>query len=314
MKYLALAAAMAAGLASPLLADYPEQPIKLIVPTGAGGGMDTTARIVQRTIEANNLLPESIAIVNMKGAGGTIGTREVLKANPDGYTFGFWHEGIVTSNVMGVVDYDHNDFEIVGATGFVGLGIGVRKDSDIASLKDLLERGKSAPDTLSAATNIGLTVHFFPLLVAEEAGAKFRFVQAGGGAKRLAAVLGGHNDFATFGVNELVKHKDSGLRAIAVLANERSAALPDVPTAAEIGIPVSAQHTRIWLAPKGTPEDRLNVMRDALRAAMSNADLQAEFETLGISASFIEPDALDAQLDDFSAKIAPLVETVKASK
>lgn len=313
MKFFALTAAALMALASPVLAQYPEQPIKLIVPTGAGGGMDTTARIVQRTIEENDLLAQPVAIVNMKGAGGTIGTRAVKDASPDGYTMGFWHEGIVTSNVMGVVDYNHNDFEIVGGTGFVGLGIGVKDDSDIADMSDLLARGKANPDTLTAATNIGLTVHFFPLLVAEEAGATYRFVQAGGGAKRLAAVLGGHNDFATFGVNELVKNKESGLRAIAVLADERSAALPDVPTAKELGIDVVAQHTRIWLAPKGTPQDRLEVLRDALRKAMANPSLIEEMTGLGITANFIEPDTLAKQLGGFSDRITPLATKIKAS-
>ena len=309
-----LLAAVALTAAGPVLADYPDQPIKLIVPTGSGGGMDTSARIVQRTIEENALLPVPVAIVNMDGAGGTIGMRSVRDADPDGYTLGFWHEGLVTSAVMGVVDFDHDGFEIIGGTGFVDLGIGVRADGDIASLEDLLRRGREAPDTLTAATNIGLTIHFFPLLVAEAGDASFRFVQSGGGAKRLAAILGGHNDFAAFGVNELVQHKESGLRAIAVLSRERSPALPDVPTAIEQGIDVVAQHTRIWVAPKGTPQDRLDILRAALRTAMADADLQAEFEALGITATFVEPETLAQDLTAFRTRIEPLMTKVRASQ
>ena len=313
VSLLSLALALAVAGPAPASAEFPEQPIRLIVPTGAGGGMDGTARIVQRTIDENDLLPETLAIVNMPGAGGTIGTRAVKDAEPDGYTLGFWHEGLVTSAAMGVTDYDQDAFEIVGGTGFVDLGLGVKADSDIGDLDTLLERGREAPDTIKAGTNMGITVHFFPLLVAEAGGATFRFVQVGGGAKRLASVLGGHTDFAAFGVNEFVTHEAAGLKPIVVLTDERHPALPDVPTAKESGIDVTARHTRIWLAPKGTPDDRLETVREALRGAMSNPGLIEEFNGLGVSPVFIEPEDIRARLDAFGERIAPLVETVQSA-
>ena len=80
--------------------------------------MDSVARILQRYFEANpDVLGSNVVVVNMAGAGGTIGTRAIMEAEPDGYTVGFWHEGLITSAAMGVVDYDHGSFEVLGGDG-----------------------------------------------------------------------------------------------------------------------------------------------------------------------------------------------------
>jgi tripartite-type tricarboxylate transporter receptor subunit TctC len=113
---LACGLALSAGLATTALAEYPERPIRVIVPTDAGGSVDAIARVIQRHVEANDPLGQKLAVVNMPGAGGTIATRNVRDADPDGYTIGLWHEGLVTSRVMGVVDFDHSDLRILGGT------------------------------------------------------------------------------------------------------------------------------------------------------------------------------------------------------
>ena len=86
-------------------------------------------RLLQRAIAEKNLLPEKMVIVNQPGAGGTIGTRKIKQAKPDGYTIGMWHSGIVTSEAMGIVDYDHSDFEVICMSGYTELLLGVKEDS-----------------------------------------------------------------------------------------------------------------------------------------------------------------------------------------
>jgi tripartite-type tricarboxylate transporter receptor subunit TctC len=308
-RLAAIAGAVMALGASPALAEYPEKPIKIIVPTNAGGGMDSTARILQRHLEEKDGV--KIAVVNMPGAGGTIGTRAIMEAEPDGYTVGFWHEGIITSAAMGVVDYDHSAFEVLGSTGFAELGFGVGEDNPIDSFEKLLETAGAEPDSVKCATNVGLPVHFVPLMVADEADVQFRYVQVGGGAKRMPSVVAGHTDFAIFGVLEFVKFEEAGLKPIVVFADERSEVVPDVPTAKELGVDVIASSGRIWLAPKGTPDDRLEFLTGMLREAMANEEVRTRFEELGMTAEFVEPEDVKANLDEWKAKAMPLVEKAR---
>lgn len=304
------AAGLALSLAGPALAEYPDKPIRIIVPTNAGGGMDSTARILQRHLEAEKGI--NLAVVNMAGAGGTIGTRAIMEADPDGYTIGFWHEGLITSAAMGVVDYDHTAFEILGSTGFAPLGFGVGEDNEIDTFEELLKTAEANPDQVKCATNVGLPVHFVPLMVADAADVEFRYVQVGGGAKRMPSVVAGHTDFAIFGVLEFVQFKEAGLKPIVVFSEERSPVVPDVPTAKEHGIDVVAASSRIWLAPKGTPPEQLEFLTAMLRDAMAAPEVKARFEELGMTAEFVEPEEVEADLDRWKERATPLVEAARS--
>lgn len=303
-----LAAALALTIAMPhAFAEYPDKPVRIIVPTQAGGGMDTVARILQKYNDETNFLGNKIVIINKPGAGGTIATRTIRESDPDGYTIGFWHEGLITSKVMGVVDYDHSDFEVLGATGYGALGLGVSKNSSIKSFKDLIDAAKANSGSVKVATNVGLPVHFVPLMVEKAAGVQFKFVQVGGGAKRFPSVVATHTDTAIFGAAEFIKWADADLVPVILFAEKRLDLLPDLPTAKEMGIDVLAASNRIWLAPKGTPEDVTAHITKALEMAMADPAVKKQFQELGLIADFVPPDVLKAQLDDWKARAEPLV-------
>ena len=133
-------------LALTAFADYPERPIKVIVPTDPGGSIDTVARTLARVIGENDWLSEKMVVVNQPGAGGTIATRRIKDAPDDGYTIGLWHQGLVTSKAMGIVDYDHTAFEILCSSGYSEVGIGTGPKSRIKTYDDLLPESKRAPD------------------------------------------------------------------------------------------------------------------------------------------------------------------------
>lgn len=308
------AAALAFVMSGSAQADYPEKPIKIIVPTGAGGSMDSIGRIFQRAFYDKKIISQKAVIINLPGAGGTIGTRKIKEAEPDGYTIGFWHDGIMTSKAMGVVDYDHTDFELIGISGYSELGLGVRKDSPYKSLDDAIAKLKSEPKSIKVATNIGLPVHFNPLIVFSSAGVDALMVQAGGGAKRLASILGGHTDTAIFSVPEFVKFKKSGLVPMVLLSDKRNPMLPDVGIAKESGIDFVVRSNRIWLAPKGTPKDVVAYLSNAIKTAMDDPDVKAEFENLGVASEFIGPDETKVLLKQYLDKIVPLVATARQLK
>lgn len=312
--FRALALSLAVGLvAAPAAAQYPEKPIRIIVPTDAGGAIDGIARIFQRAFEEHQLVGAPVVVVNMPGAAGAVGTRAVKDAEPDGYTIGLWHNGLVTSAATDVTDYDHTAFELIGSTGFVELGLGAKEGSPIASFDAMIEQAKEEPGSVKVAVNIGLPVHFIPLMVAEEAGVEMRMVQVGGGAKRLASVLGGNTDTALFSIQELVKYEPSGLVPVVVFSEERVSQLPDVPTAKEKGVDVIATDSRIWLAPKGTPEDRVAHLQEAFQKAMEIPEVKEQLESFGINPSFVESDELVAELDRARDAVLPLVEKARSA-
>ena len=104
---------------------YPHRPIKLVVPFGPGGGTDTYARIIEKAIEDENLLPVPLVIINLEGAGATIGSRRVKNARPDGYTMMVLHDAILTAKYSGTVNYGPEAFKPVAATGEVGMIVAV---------------------------------------------------------------------------------------------------------------------------------------------------------------------------------------------
>lgn len=311
VKTAVLAGALTLAAGGTAWAEYPEKPIRIIVPTDPGGAIDGLVRIFQRAFEEQQILKQPVVVVNMPGAGGTVGTRAIKDAEPDGYTIGLWHTGLVTSAAMGVTDYDQGAFSIIGSTGFVQTGLGVKADSRVASFADLLAMAKQGDGNIKVAINVGLPVHFIPLMVSEANGGGMRMVQAGGGAKRLASVLGGHTDTALFSVQELLKFQEAGLKPVVVFSEERVPELPDVPTARESGIDVLASDARVWLAPAGVPADRLKVLRDAFVTAMASESVRTQLESYGITPEFVDTEAVVAELNRVRAEVMPLVAKVK---
>jgi tripartite-type tricarboxylate transporter receptor subunit TctC len=290
---------------------YPEKPIRVIVPSAAGGSTDLVARILQLTLERIKGLPQPLAVVNNAAAGGVVGTRTIRDAEPDGYTIGVWHMGLLTAPAMGVVDYDHTAFESVAQVGRIQVGLGVREDSRFRSAKDLIEAAKAQPNTVTVATNIGLLPHFVPLMLANEAGVSFRFVQAGGGALRLKSLLGAHTEVTLFSLSELITFKASGVRPLVLFTDKRNPAAPDIPAVTEAGYRTAFDERILVLAPKGTPADRVKVLADAFRAAMDDPDLVKRFGEQGIERAFLTGPALRTALDEANAQVRAVAEEVK---
>ena len=129
-------------------------------------------------------------------AGGTTGTRRVEESEADGYTVGVFHMGLLTAPAMGVVDYDHGSFEMIGQVGRTQVGMGTLADGRFKSIQDVLAEAKTRPETITVAMNIGLLPHFVPLMFEQSAEVRFRYVQAGGGAVRLKSLLGRHTELS----------------------------------------------------------------------------------------------------------------------
>ncbi|MEM7383413.1 MAG: tripartite tricarboxylate transporter substrate binding protein [Verrucomicrobiota bacterium] len=289
-------------------AQFPERPVDIIVPFGAGGGSDVFVRILQKAIRENELSPQPFVIRNVGGAGGTIGSRRALGAVPDGHTLLCLHDGIYTARHYGTADWGPADFEPIAATGRSGVVVAVAEGSPYATLLDLMEDAKQRPYRVVCGTNLGAPSHYSALFLQEGMpGARFRFTQSGGGAKRLAQLKGGHVEVTGFSISEFVQFKGAGIRALAVLNEERVPALPDLPTARELGVNVIDSLIQFWWAPKGTPPDRVQFFSEVLRQTMNTPEVRERLMQLHIEPLFLTGKDLDEVLEERGRRLEKLV-------
>jgi len=264
-----------------LQGDYPSKPITVIVPFAAGGGSDVFVRIFQNAIRKNNLCPQPIVIKNIAGAGGTIGSRSAKNATPDGHTILCLHDGIYTAQHYGNADWGPNNFEPIAATGRSGVVVAVGEDSPYSSLNELMEEAKDRPYQLVYGTNLGAPNHYSALFLQNgKSGAKFRFTQTGGGAKRLAQLKGGHIDLTGFSVAEYQQFKDAGIKALASLGEERESSFPNLTTALEQEVRATHDLMQFWWAPQNTPPERIAYLQNLLAEAMATREIKESFQNL----------------------------------
>jgi tripartite-type tricarboxylate transporter receptor subunit TctC len=303
---------IALGVASPAGAQYPDKPIRVIVPFSAGNNVDTIVRIFKKAIEDSKLLPQPLVIVNVDGAAGTVGSRRVKDAEPDGYTFLALHQTILTTAALGRVEYGAEAFESVAGTASECTVTTVAQGAPYKSLADLLKSAKDTPSTLIHAANIGAVNHMIGVMLqGTQPGASFRFVQTGGGPENFAALKGGHAVTSVFTTSEYLRYKDGGIRALAFLGPERHPLLKDLPTAKEQGFDVSFCIQIWWWAPKGTPRDRIDAFATALEKAAKTPYVIEQLEKIANVPTFVRGNALTKLIAEYDANIRKVVPLMK---
>ncbi|MCB2191045.1 MAG: tripartite tricarboxylate transporter substrate binding protein [Deltaproteobacteria bacterium] len=292
-------------------AEYPEKPVKVIVPYAAGGFTDSTVRVIQKGL--TKTLPQPMVVINVPGGGAVIGARQAKDLPADGYNLLVHIVALITTRVMGVSDFGTEAFEPIAQTGTNDMMICVAKKSPYKTLDDLVAAAKAKPKTLREAVNIGAIVHFLSLMFCDAAGdMQVRYVQTGGGAKRLASILGGHADYCILGTTEAKATYESGdIRVLAVLADKRSRFYPDVPTAKELGYGAPYFGMDLWwFAPKGTPLDRIKVMETALAKAVEIPEVSDSLQARAMEVAYMDR----AQLTQKLANIKQMVEALAKKK
>jgi tripartite-type tricarboxylate transporter receptor subunit TctC len=253
--------------------DYPTRPITLIVPYPPGGGVDVMGRLVGQRLSA--ALGQQVVIENRGGAGGMIGTRDLAKAAPDGYTLGMMLTGISLSPNAG---YDINkDFTPIGLIASTPIFVVANPAFPAKTLTDVVALAKKEPGKLSAGTPPAPTLNFFAAkLFNLVAGVDITTVTYKGTAPLTNDVLGNHVPLGFDTIPAAVSNVQAGqLRAIAVTGTTRSAALPDVPTAAESGLPgFEAVQYYGLTAPAGVPRPIVERLNNELRKILADDDFK----------------------------------------
>ena len=311
---LALLVLSAAGLAA--AQDYPSRPITLIVPYAAGGGNDLMARIAAEKM--SKLIGQHVVIENRGGAGGSIATRQVAKAEPDGYTLGLGGTGTlaIDPTLYGNVGYDpRKDFAPIGLIASSALVVCVHPSLAAHSIADLIALAKAQPGSLNyASAGTGSGIHLATEYFAAVAGIKLTHIPYKGSSPALADLAGGHVAIYFSSLPPAIGLVREGkVRALAVTSAKRTAMLPDLPTVAEAALPGYdvVLHYGI-VAPGGTPRAVVEKLSVALRNAVMSEELKARLADDGAEPLASTADEYAADIDREESKWSAIVKLAGA--
>jgi tripartite-type tricarboxylate transporter receptor subunit TctC len=279
---LAAAAAFACTFAAH--ADtWPSKPIHVVVPFGPGGANDIVARYVAEGVAKE--LGQAVVVDNKPGAGSVLGADFVAHAAPDGYTFLAPAAGVITNAMIKKsMPYKEEDLVPVAMLAVSPSVIVVSADSPIKDLKSFIAQSKKGDGFTFSTAGTGSTPHFVAEMLKLKAGAALRIVPYKSGSEGVLAVLSKQVDATSEGSPVVLPQIKAGkLRPLASTWSRRVAALPDIPTAQELGFKdLVIGHWAGLFAPKGTPEDILEKMNAAVNKALKSPELRARLVPQGI--------------------------------
>jgi len=286
---LALLLAVFSSLA--LAQAYPAKPIRLIIPFPPGGSNDVVGRAIGQQLAER--LGQGVVIDNRGGAGGIIGTEQAAKSPPDGYTLLLISTAFPTSIAFNRLPQDAmKSFAPVAMLGSGPALLVVPASSPANSVKDLLDLLRKKPGELNAAAaGIGSFQHMATELFRLQSGTDFVIVQYKGGGPALTDVIAGQVQMNLGSLVQMMPHVRSGkLKGLGVGGAKRVAALPDVPTIAEAGVP-GYEANNWWgiLAPAGTPGPILNRLYSEITAILDSPETRKRFELEGAEVMRMSP-------------------------
>ena len=298
-RRLALAGVTAA-LAAPWLAAqgrWPQKPLRIVVPFGAGGVADLTARAVGQKLA--DQIGQGVVIDNRPGAGGVTAGALVGQAPPDGYTLLLMSNGTaVSEGLFRKLPFDaQKDFAPVSLLGTFDIALVVPQESRLRTLADLLAHARGNPGKLNIATvAVGSTQNLAAELFKTTAGIDVQVVPFNGTPAVINALRAGEVDAAVEILAPIKPQIDArALRALATFGDKRSAALPGVPTAGESGGALAGLQIASWnalAAPAKTPAEVILRLNRELQKALGSADLRKKLAEQGVEARWTTPEDL----------------------
>ncbi len=311
MKSLFASLAVVAALGAPMtaLAAFPEKPIEIVVPFNAGGGTDIMTRIFAEHLA--DALESPVVVVNRPGAGGEVGMTEVAEAAPDGYKLIVINTpNVLTIPVEREARFSVDSFDLLGTIAEDPGTLSVLDDSEITSIEELAAAAGAAPDEITFGTaGVGSAGHIAVLLFEQAAGVSMRHIPYSGSSEVRTGLLNGDIMVATANLGEALTFADGQpWRILGVMASERVASQPDLPTFAEAGFPITAGSLRGLGAPAGTPDDVLETLRTAMAEVMASEAFIEASAAANVPLRYLDHEAHAATLADGSQNIQALWE------
>jgi tripartite-type tricarboxylate transporter receptor subunit TctC len=306
----AAAAGLYPGLAS-AQQSYPSRPVRFVLPFGAAGVADITSRIAAEKL--GDKLGQRFVVENQPGPGGIAAARAVLSQAADGYTIGLVTNGTsISAAIYKTLPFDPvKDFACISTIGAFDLFFATNAESEFKTLPDFIKAAREQPGKLNVGTiNVGGTQNLAAELLKSLAGVNFQIIPYRGTPDVIVALL--RND-----VQLLVEFyapikstlADKKIRAVASSGTQRSPFLPDVPTAAEAGVP--GYEVTSWngvFAPVGTPAEILALLNKSIHEMVAMPDVKQRYADLGIEAKASTPEQLKARLEGDIKKWAAVIE------
>lgn len=302
-RHLALLLSILTTLSATARADYPDRPIRLVIPFTPGGTNDIVGRLVTEGMGAR--LGQPFVIENRGGAGGMLGAEVVAKAAPDGYTLLLGGSGslTITSLVHPRVPYDvATAFAPIGLMGQGPNVIVVHPSLPVRTLSELQALARRASPPLSyASPGVGSTGHAAGALIVQTLGVEMDHIPYRGTGPALNDLIAGRVQVFTNALAPMLPHIQAGtLRAIAIAGRRRSEAMPDLPTTGEQGFPDIQAATWFGLfATGGTPPDRISRLHAALNATLAEPEVRRKLREGGIE---VEPSESPEEFARFFAE------------
>ena len=282
-------------------AEYPDHPVRLVVPQAAGSATDNFARLLAPSLSQQ--LGQPVVVDNRPGGALTVGIDAVAKAPADGYTIGLGPVGAlaITRHMVAKLPYDiERDLQPVALvqTGYMLLAVSPKLP--INSVAELIAYAKANPGKLfNASSSNGSPGHVSGELFKFMTGTQIVHVPYKGGAPAIADLIAGNVQLMFESTNSISPYVKNGrVRGLAVSGAKRSAAFPQLPTIAEAGVP--GYEATLWLnifGPPHMPEELVQRLAAEIQRALQDAELQASFRTAGVEAHFMPPQDLGAFID-----------------
>jgi len=290
----ALVAVLGVACVDTAAAAWPERPVRMIVSFPAGSSTDVPGRIVAAPLSTR--LGQPLVVENIAGAAGGIGARTIARSAPDGYTIGLASSSAfsIAPSLQAKLAYDPlKDFtplSLIGRTPYI---IVASPTLGIKTWRELIELARAKPDSLNyGSAGPGSVTHLATLLLASETKTKFNHIPYKTSASANTDLIAGRIHFQMAGVGAALPLVAAGTIPLAVTGRKRLAALPDVPTIAELGVPNF--DVSFWLGivgPAGMPRDIVGRISGDMKAVLAMESVQSALAAQGLDAEWISPDA-----------------------
>ncbi len=304
---LSVATATGFAFAAPAQADFPERPVEMIVPWSPGGGSDTLMRIVSNHVEPH--LGQPMPVINMPGVSGTRGLDEARERPADGYTVAQVHEGLLTSYHTGLTTVQLEDFEPIAALTQSPQFFVANADMPYETMEEFVEFARENPGEVNVGVTLAGVPHLHSAMLEDAADLEFSYVGYEGTGERIRALVGGHIDVAIGDIASAKQFVDNNdLRFLAVGTTERLDQTPDVPTLQELGYDFEMTINRGLFAPAGTPEDRLEVLENALSELQHDESFVESINNAGSEVVYRGREEYAEYLEDLDATVERLAD------
>jgi tripartite-type tricarboxylate transporter receptor subunit TctC len=294
--------------------EFPDRPITIVVPFAAGTSTDLVARVIGEGMSED--LGQPVVIENRAGAGGSVGTAEVVRAEPDGYTLSMGTVGTLAINksIFPDLPYDpESDVTPIAFIGYTPTLLVVNAESDYQTLDDLIAASKEGEGVTFASAGNGTSGHLAGELMKERTGGEMIHVPFRSGAEGLTAVLSGEVDFMFYHPVAALPNIEAGtMRALGVSGAAGSEVAPEVPPIAETFEDFDLVAWWLMAAPADLPAEVAQRLNEAVQSALASDAVKAHYEKSGIAFGTVAFDELDGFISEEVAKWGAIAEAANA--